>query len=890
MALALYRRYRPDTFEQVIGQDQVTVPLSRALDEHHLTHAYLFSGPRGCGKTSSARILARCMNCEQGPTSKPCGICQSCIDLAVNGSGSVDVVEIDAASHNGVDDARELRERAEFAPTQSRYKIFILDEAHMVTPQGFNALLKIVEEPPEHVVFIFATTEPDKVIGTIRSRTHHFPFRLVPPETMRPHLEQICAQEGVSVEPGVLNIVMRAGGGSMRDTLSILDQLITGSYEGTITYHDAVALLGFTPDELIGEAIDKLIERDGAGMYRVIQNVIVGGFDPRHFVEDLLARVRDLLLLLLSGDSAHSVLSDEFMQQERYVAHLQQQARQLGVPKLTAMAEVMNDTLTAMTGTIPPRMRLEILAARLLSLDSAVSVVQGSGVEQSSDVERRNAVEQSNGVERRRAVEQSSGVEWHSAVEQGSSAEQGSGVAWGSEASQERDMSQTAQQRSIHHEKNESAPAGSKPSSRKSSKLQDLHDVISSSAVGLSAPQGFKADTGTLSTASSLPDSLPSTSSASSVVSIESLRDQAQLDAQWDQLVNSLPHDVQELVNRKPVPSVKLQLGRNRAIIALTFDVPLSQHAFALAVASDGDNKPAQQVVLEAVRKRFGDHVIIAPAKTAANGEIVQPVSKMSAAEQQAVKRDILLAKTRLAGSNLVRGSARDAAKASGHDAGSDPANHSSADSSSAKSADDSDDDAADSNEEFKSGVEAANHGAFAYDESDWDMPIGMPGLFAASESSHPLAAPATAGMPDHAGQTRPSVSVAHGDSQERAAKAEIGAHEATHAADLHTSTHTTNSTNARETPSSNPYVTGSEYGVSDIDMHDSEQQQSALQDLDEDEYSFNDPVLHSDSQGGIDLLKRVFTVSKEWVIEPDDSNNPFTNKKNSRGNKGKMQ
>ena len=413
MALALYRRYRPDTFDGVIGQDQVTIPLMRALDENKLTHAYLFSGPRGCGKTSSARILARCVNCAKGPTSHPCGECESCKDLATGGPGSIDVVEIDAASHNGVDDARELRERAGFAPARDRYKIFILDEAHMVTPQGFNALLKIVEEPPEHVMFIFATTEPDKVIGTIRSRTHHYPFRLVPQEVMGPYLEQICEDEHIEAEPGVLRLAMRAGGGSVRDTLSVLDQLMVGAVDGSIAYDSAFALLGFTPDALIGEAVDAVADKNGEALYGVIQKVVVGGFDPRRFVEDLLARVRDLLVLTLGGERAESVLSDDAAAEN--MDDLRRQASALGLSALTQMADTINATLANMTGAISPRMRLELLAARLLAgrEEGMAVVASSSGVPDfAGDAGTSAAAESSRGSmagSRRRAARHAAG-------------------------------------------------------------------------------------------------------------------------------------------------------------------------------------------------------------------------------------------------------------------------------------------------------------------------------------------------------------------------------------------------------------------------------------------------------------------------------------------------
>jgi len=361
--LALYRRYRPDTFADVIGQNHVTEPLQRALTNNRVNHAYLFSGPRGCGKTTSARILARALNCEKGPRAVPCGECRSCRDLARNGSGSIDVIEIDAASHGGVDDARDLRERAFFAPVSSRFKIYIVDEAHMVTTAGFNALLKLVEEPPPHVKFVFATTEPDKVISTIRSRTHHYPFRLVPPRLLTEYLAKLCDAEGIAVEPAVLPLVVRAGGGSVRDSLSVLDQLLGGADEEGVSYRQAAALLGYTPDSLLDEFVDAFAAGDAGGVFASVDKVIEVGQDSRRFAEDLLRRLRDLVIVAAVPDALTSGLVDVAPDQAERLAS---QAAALGAGELTRAAEVIATGLTDMRGTTAPRLHLELMCARVL--------------------------------------------------------------------------------------------------------------------------------------------------------------------------------------------------------------------------------------------------------------------------------------------------------------------------------------------------------------------------------------------------------------------------------------------------------------------------------------------------------------------------------------------
>lgn len=596
MALALYRRYRPDTFEGVIGQDQVTVPLMRALDEGKLTHAYLFSGPRGCGKTSSARILARCVNCAKGPTSHPCGECESCKDLATGGPGSIDVVEIDAASHNGVDDARELRERAGFAPARDRYKIFILDEAHMVTQQGFNALLKIVEEPPEHVMFIFATTEPDKVIGTIRSRTHHYPFRLVPQEVMGPYLEQICEDEHIEAEPGVLRLAMRAGGGSVRDTLSVLDQLMVGAVDGSIAYDSAVALLGFTPDALIGEAVDAVVDKNGEALYGVIQKVVVGGFDPRRFVEDLLARVRDLLVLTLGGERAESVLSDDAAAEN--MDDLRRQASALGLSALTQMADTINATLANMTGAISPRMRLELLAARLLAgrEEGMAVVASSSGVPDfAGDAGTSAAAESSRGSmagSRRRAARHAAG----------------------------------------NVRAQDSAPVIDTPSAPVQPSVAPTNpaDAVASGVASVLADVQ-QAMNATTSVASAAP-------AATSVPA--PIHDDRTPDQKWDALVAALPEDVQRYVNREKVPRVLLSGDR----LWIKFDKALSKYAFAKAVAKESvdGNTEVVKIVRAEVHKAFGPSVTLAPAKKLADGSESVPWSKLSPEEQSKINAQLV--------------------------------------------------------------------------------------------------------------------------------------------------------------------------------------------------------------------------------------------------------
>jgi DNA polymerase-3 subunit gamma/tau len=363
MSLALYRKYRPSIFAGVIGQEHVTTPLSNALESGKIHHAYLFSGPRGCGKTSSARIMARSLNCEKGPTPNPCGICQSCKDLVANGPGSLDVIELDAATHGLVDDARDLRDKAFFAPVSSRYKIYIIDEAHQLGPGAANALLKVVEEPPAHVLFIFATTEPDKLISTIRSRTHHYPFRLVPPAILNSHLEKICASEGIKVAKGVISLVVRASGGSVRDSLSILGQLLAGAGSDGVTYEIAVALLGYTDSALIDEAIDAIAAQDSASLFTTIDRVIESGQDPKRFASDLLERMRDLIIVGASDENNSAILISLATDQ---LDRIRTQAKLIGIATLIRSADLIAQGLTQMRGATPPRLILELICGQMM--------------------------------------------------------------------------------------------------------------------------------------------------------------------------------------------------------------------------------------------------------------------------------------------------------------------------------------------------------------------------------------------------------------------------------------------------------------------------------------------------------------------------------------------
>ncbi len=566
MALALYRRYRPDTLDGVIGQDQVTVPLSRALDSGRITQAYLFSGPRGTGKTSTARILARCLNCEKGPTSHPCGKCPSCKDLATGGPGSVDVVEIDAASHNGVDDARQIRERAQFAPTRDRYKIFILDEAHMVTQQGFNALLKIVEEPPEHVIFIFATTEPDKVIGTIRSRTHHYPFRLVPPEVLGPYVQKVCKQEKITLAPGVLPLVLRAGGGSVRDTLSVLDQLMVGAKDSTVELTSATNLLGYTPTEMISGIVDALIDRDGAKLYDTVEKVAIGGFEPRRFVQDLLERFRDLIMVRLAGVKALDRAGEQAQADQADL--FDRQAHALPLSVLTALADAADQSLSQMAAATSPRMKLELLAARLLEIVEEQARKEQAGRPVGPVLHGQGASVRVQGVQGSPAGEQEPPVRT-----QGSSAGPGSSTP-------------------------QTSPVPVSVSSRPS-------------------PSSSQTDAPT------------------------------DPDIAWKQVVASLEAQVRFYVT--PPRLAKIDFLRNRAgapHLVFTFDKPVSQHAFAMALTN---GRKVTLVVLAAVRRLFGPQATIAPASTAANGETVRTMRSMGQEEQTKIKRQVALLTASLA-------------------------------------------------------------------------------------------------------------------------------------------------------------------------------------------------------------------------------------------------
>lgn len=644
MALSLYRKYRPDTFDKVVGQNHVTIPLSRALDNNHLAQAYLFSGPRGCGKTSSARILARGINCEKGPTSHPCGECPSCRDLARNGTGSVDVVEIDAASHNGVEDARNIRERAQFAPVRDRYKIFILDEAHMVSAQGFNALLKVIEEPPERVMFIFATTEPDKVLDTIRSRTHHYAFRLVSPEIMAPYLEDICRQENIEVESGVLQLAMRAGGGSVRDTLSIVDQLYSGSDGNKITYDMATSLLGFIPDVLINEVFDALSSGRGSYTYETIEKIMKEGYDPYCFVEDLLTRFRDLIVLSFEF-SRSGVISQKTISSATFLSItdtdreiINKELANVSSQWLTQGAEIINRTLANYRQSFSPRLTLEILMARLLELHNKLI----NDADSHSSHENKK---ESKSIE----ADTRSGVD--------NSHESPSALVTSPSSSAPITV------QSAKSAISESTASGPFPATPVASEVTVFESAVSepdiptnldtSTGFGMSAKSSTSSGSRTLTEASVFVPVVSSTQSPQDVASFAptqssqptiamSSSSSKSNDDLWGDVVNSIEDDIKIYVNKEKIPHVQFASNKWQAPhLILTFNESLSQHAFAMAVTPDQKSVPS--IVQEKVRQVFGGRATIAPSPVAANGERVETWKSLNPEQQSFIRQKVAM-------------------------------------------------------------------------------------------------------------------------------------------------------------------------------------------------------------------------------------------------------
>ena len=867
MALALYRRYRPDTFAGVIGQDQVTVPLMRALDEGKLTHAYLFSGPRGCGKTSSARILARCINCAQGPTSHPCGECESCRDLTTGGPGSIDVVEIDAASHNGVDDARELRERAGFAPARDRYKIFILDEAHMVTQQGFNALLKIVEEPPEHVMFIFATTEPDKVIGTIRSRTHHYPFRLVPAEVMGPYLEDVCAKEGVTPEPGVLRLAMRAGGGSMRDTLSVLDQLMVGAVDGTITHDASVALLGFTPDALIGDAVDAVIDRDGAALYAVVQKVVVGGFDPRRFVEDLLARVRDLLVLTLAGERAGSVLSEGAEAED--TSDLQRQASALGLAELTSMAETINTTLGSMTGAISPRMRLELLAARLLAAreSGAAGAAGAPGVADGPTVGPGMSVPSGSSVPSggKPGMVAPGGFAGSQSPTGGFAGAAGSPTGGFAGAMSPSDA------------------AASRPSAGGfAGAVAAAAAAASAGATGIVSDDGVGAGHAAgaaQSSAAASPSPQPSTPAAARPAADDRTPDQ-----RWDALVAALPEDVRRYIDRSRVPKILLAPDKDHAgryRLWMKFDRALSKYAFALAVSREPVDGTTQvvSIVRNEVHRVFGPTVTIAPTDKLADDSVAPPFSKLPPDEQQRVKSQLLQESLQSAVAKTSSASSATAGSASGAAASSSASDDTAADDDDVHRAAGPSSVAADSDDPWASPAVVSRPAVASSADGSPSHPAKHVAVPDPSDTVDPWATPASSAVP------APAVVPAPADPWTQVPPPDDDPWESVQPIPSFHTPQPTPSSSSHAQPfgqrpgmpaAGGPGFPGGPAGPAGPGMPGDPAMPSAPQvDPDEDEYSMSDESLGTAGTMTVDELKKFFDVKKVEEFAAGDPKNP---------------